>query len=74
MTKPRHFDDTRNHYGLISEVTERVPVIHYADLLRGPCGLRRVDTPRGIRWVGRCPIRPNHTRMVCFEVDKEGNS
>ena len=58
---------------LVAGVEARVSVIDYADRLTGPLGLRRMDTPEGTRWVGRCPIRPNDTRMPTFAVDPYAN-
>jgi hypothetical protein len=59
---------------LIKKAKEEVKVIYYADLLCGPCGLRRLETQEGIRWIGRCPIRPHDPRMRTFQVDPEADS
>ena len=81
MTEEYH---TQNHYPppdrperrgvsrkrVIEAAKEAVPVIDLANLLCGPCGLRKV----GNRWVGQCPLPDHEDRSPSFTVYPETNS
>jgi DNA primase len=55
---------------VIEAAKEAVPVIDLADLLCGPCRLRKV----GDLWVGQCPLPDHEDRSPSFTVYPETNS
>lgn len=54
---------------VIEAAKELVPVIDLADLLTGPCGMRK----RGEEWIGRCPLPDHEDKTPSFAVNKRKN-
>ncbi len=65
--RPEHRGVSRRT--VIKVAKEAIPTIDLADLLTGPCGLRRI----GSEWVGRCPLPDHEDKTPSFSVNTENN-